>query len=56
MEYPYQGVSKDYWEEGQDYYLELAGKEYYKIFISFYIDNAGKEYNCYQFIPKELLR
>ena len=56
VEYPYQGVSKDYWEEGQDYYLELAGKEYYKIFISFYIDNAGKEYNCYQFIPKELLR
>ena len=56
VEYLYQDADADYWEEGKDYYLDLAGRQYYEVSVNFYIDNAGKEFNCYRYMPQELLR
>lgn len=52
----YEDVPEDYWVEGQDYYLELAGKEYYEVEILFGVGGVAKSYNGLGCMPNELKR
>ncbi len=52
----YEDVPKDYWVEGQDYYLELAGKEYYEVEVLFGVGGVAKSDNGLGCMPDELKR
>lgn len=52
----YEDVPKDFWVEGQDYYLELAGKEYYEVEVLFGVEGVAKSYNGLGCMPDELNR